>query len=150
MPEDKLDHEPENKIYSPFAIQLATFFGGPIVAGYLIAENFKLLGEPEKVRLTWLHTIIASCLIFTAMFVIPGLKDIPPFIFPVIYSLVASYLVRRYQGERIKVHIENNGQFYSIWRAILVCVIVVLIMVILIVILVVLSGDKDLLQKLSK
>ncbi|MCZ4320240.1 hypothetical protein O4H26_14700 [Aequorivita viscosa] len=33
----------EIKLYSTIAISIATFFGGPLAAGYLIGENFKAL-----------------------------------------------------------------------------------------------------------
>ena len=39
---------PTQKIYKNRAIEIATFLGGPLVAGYLIAENFKAFNEPDK------------------------------------------------------------------------------------------------------
>jgi hypothetical protein len=146
MSDDQLKPEPLYKIYKPFAIQIATFLGGPLVAGYLIAENFKLLGEPEKVRPTWIHTAIATALIYTAIFVIPGL-DNAGYLFPILYSWIAFYVVQRYQGEKIRAHILNNGQFYSVWRAVLVSLIFALIMVVLFIV-VLYFTDRSLLEKI--
>jgi hypothetical protein len=53
---------PTEKIYSEKAIRVGTFLGGPIVAGYFIAENFKVFGDFDKVK---------SILIFGLIFMIP-------------------------------------------------------------------------------
>jgi hypothetical protein len=147
MTDDQLGPVPQNKIYRPFAIQLATFLGGPLAAGYLIAENFKLLGEPEKIKLTWIHTVLATAVIYTAIFVIPELKNIPPFIFPILYSGVASFLVQRYQGNKIREHFVNGGQFYPTWRALLVSVVAAIATVIILYMVLVLTNN-ELIQKM--
>jgi hypothetical protein len=67
--EDLLDTVPQKKLYKDIAVRAGTFMGGPIVAGYLIAENFK------------------------------GTEKIPGYIIPFIYTQVASYMVRQYQGD---------------------------------------------------
>ncbi|WHT40394.1 hypothetical protein QNH98_07395 [Myroides sp. mNGS23_01] len=36
------------KLYTPNAIRLATFLGGPLIAGYLIRENYLALQEEKK------------------------------------------------------------------------------------------------------
>ena len=56
------------KIYSNRLIELGTLLGGPLVAGYLIAENFKTLNEPEKVKITWIFSILATVIIFGVFF----------------------------------------------------------------------------------
>lgn len=38
------------KIYRDKAIWVGTFLGGPLAAGYLIAENFKAFNDPAKVK----------------------------------------------------------------------------------------------------
>jgi hypothetical protein len=46
MMEEILDAEkPMQKIYNTKAIIIGTFLGGPLVAGYFIAENFKAFNE---------------------------------------------------------------------------------------------------------
>jgi len=39
------------KIYKAKEIYVGTFLGGPLVAGYTIAENFKIFGEIDKAKL---------------------------------------------------------------------------------------------------
>ena len=68
---------PKGKIYKDRAFWVGTFLGGPLVAGYLFSENFKSLGQPEKVKPTWIITIIATVVIFGGIFMIPENINIP-------------------------------------------------------------------------
>lgn len=118
MEESLLSSKPDFKLYKDRAVYLGTFFGGPLVAGYLTAENFKQLGQYNKVATTWITTIIATIVIFGATFFIPHIEKIPRHIIPVIYTAIAYYSVRHFQGKDIDEHIKNGGQTYSVWRAI--------------------------------
>ena len=64
MEENILEVPPNFKLYTDRSILIATFFGGPLTAGYLIADNYRHLGEKKKFRNTWICTILASFLIF--------------------------------------------------------------------------------------
>ena len=120
MEEDILTAPPQYKLYKEAPIRLATFFGGPLAAGYLVAENFKQLGQHELVKKTWLITITTSIVIFGALFLLPVLQRIPPYVIPIAYSWIAYGLVQKYQGEAIKAHNVKGGFFYSNWRVVLV------------------------------
>ncbi|HEY4323974.1 MAG TPA: hypothetical protein VGN20_08300 [Mucilaginibacter sp.] len=127
---------PASKIYKTKAIQVATFLGGPLVAGYLIAENFKTFNERQKVRKTWIYTILATVLICSAIFLIPDTVKIPNVLFPLIYSLITYYLVQHYQGAQINTNINEGGQTHSWWRVLgiglLGCAITVALLLVLI------------------
>ncbi len=41
------------RVYKTNMIYLGSWLGGPLVAGYLIAENFKAFGEFSKAKKTW-------------------------------------------------------------------------------------------------
>lgn len=100
---------PEGKIYKERAFWAGTYLGGPLVAGYLFSENFKTLGEPEKVKSTWIITIIATIVIFGAIFSIPDSVDIPNQIIPIIYTAIVIGLFKKYQFEKVNEHIERQG-----------------------------------------
>lgn len=106
------------KIYKENVIYTGTFLGGPLVAGYLIAENFKVFNEPQKAKKTWIYAIIASIVIFGGIFLIPNLQAIPNQIIPLFYTAIASLLVYHFQGENIKTHINAGGPIYNWWRVI--------------------------------
>src|SRR5258708_17810760 len=118
MEENLLDPIPQKKLYNDMAVRVGTFIGGPLVAGYLAAENFKALEQPDKAKTSWLCAIIVTILIFGIVFFVPGAQKIPNYIIPVIYTLLASYFVKKYQGKEIYIHIQNGGEMYSAWRAV--------------------------------
>jgi len=48
-----LDPFPSGKVYRDKTIYVGTFLGGPLVAGYLIAQNFKTFNEQDNIKKTW-------------------------------------------------------------------------------------------------
>ena len=118
MEEDLLSVQPSFKLYKDRAVYVGTFLGGPLVAGYLIAENFRQLGEAAKVKTTWLIAIVATIVIFGGVFLIPNIEKVPSYIIPIVYAVITQALVQKYQGAAIKSHIDKGGQTYSVWRAV--------------------------------
>lgn len=109
---------PTEKIYTEKAIRVGTFLGGPLVAGYFIAENFKVFGDFTKVRNTWIIAILSTILVFGLIFMIPDNVKIPNIIFPLIYMGIAAYFTKKYQEKDIAKHIENGGDEFNWWRTI--------------------------------
>lgn len=118
MQEDIFPEIPKNKLFTDESIRIATFIGGPLIAGYLIAGNYKQLGELKKVKWTWLCTIIATILIFIIAFFLPSKSSAP--LFPIVYSGGTFYLVRHLQGAGIKAHVAAGGKTWSVWHAVLI------------------------------
>jgi len=108
------------KIYTDRLIWAGTFLGGPLVAGYLIAENFKVFNEPEKVKRTWIFAILATVIIFGGIFLIPNIEKIPRQLIPFIYTAIAYFLVQHYQDEKIKTYFKNGGLSYKWWRVLII------------------------------
>ena len=133
MEENILSSFPEYKLYNDRSIYVGTFLGGPLVAGYLAAENYKKLGQPTKVKSAWIIAVIATVAIFGAIFLIPHLEKIPNYIIPLIYTAIAQFLIQKFQGDAIKAHIAKGGQIYSIWRAVLIGLIGALVLIAVIV-----------------
>ncbi len=119
--EQTLDIErPTRKIYKDRAIWVGTFLGGPLAAGYLIAENFKAFNDKDKAKKTWIYAIIATVVVFGGVFLIPENVKIPNQIIPLIYTAIAYYLVQHYQGQNISAHLNSGGQLFGWWRTIAV------------------------------
>lgn len=118
MEENLLLPHPDFKLYKDRAIYIGTFIGGPLVAGYLVAENFKQLGQEDKVKKAWIVSIFATIVIFGGIFLIPNMEKVPSFIIPLLYTSVAQFLVQKFQGAAIKAHIQSGGQTFSTWRAV--------------------------------
>lgn len=115
--------KPAHRIYKDRAIWVATFLGGPLTAGYLIAENFKAFNEIDKAKKTWIYAIIATIVIFGSVFLISDNIKIPNQIIPLIYTAIAYYIVQHFQGQNIATHINSGGQLFSWWRTIAVGII---------------------------
>ena len=110
--------QPGFKLYQDRAIYVGTFLGGPLVTGYLAADNFRQLGEPAKAKTTWIVAIVATIIIFGGIMLIPNMEKVPNYLIPLIYTLIARFLIQKYQGAAIKNHIDTGGQTYSTWRAV--------------------------------
>ncbi len=108
------------KIYKDRAIYVGTFLGGPLVAGYLIAENFKAFGEINRAKKTWVYAIITLIILFVLIFSIPDNVKIPNQIIPLIYTIITYYLVKYYQGKNIEEYISTGGSFFGWWRIIVI------------------------------
>tara|TARA_R110002072_G_scaffold302775_1_gene488618 strand:- start:3320 stop:4084 length:765 start_codon:yes stop_codon:yes gene_type:complete len=111
---------PTRKIYKDRAIWVGTFLGGPLAAGYLIAENFKAFNDTDKAKKTWIYAIIATVVVFGGVFLIPENVKIPNQIIPLIYTAIAYYLVQHFQGQNISAHLNSGGQLFGWWRTIAV------------------------------
>jgi hypothetical protein len=120
MEENILTAPPEYKLYRDRAIFVATFLGGPLVAGYLIGENYRNLGKKKLVWRTWSYAFIATVLIFAMAMELPETTHHSSYIIPVLYAGLTQYLVNRLQGPQLAIHEHNGGQFYPMWRAVLV------------------------------
>ena len=145
MEENLLSIPPNFKLYKDRAIYVGTFLGGPLVEGYLAAENFKQLGQQDKVKTAWTIAIIATVVIFGGIFLVPDIKKVPRYIIPLIYTAIAQFLIQKYQGVAIKTHIENGGKTYSVWRAVWIGL-VGLVILMAIIFAIVLLTNKDALQ----
>ncbi|HZH86487.1 MAG TPA: hypothetical protein VFD77_04155 [Brumimicrobium sp.] len=115
------------KIYKNRAIWVGTFLGGPLVAGYLLSQNFKSLGQPEKIKFTWIITIIATIVIFGGAFMISDDNKIPNQLIPIIYTAIAFGFYKKFQERSATDHIDSGGLVYSWWRVVGVSIVGLLI-----------------------
>jgi ABC-type Fe3+ transport system permease subunit len=132
-----MDHEIlnanlENQIYKKGHLQLAAFFGGPLTIVYIIAENYKQLGHPEKIKKTWIIGICLCIVFLVAVFLLSTTSKTPNIIVPLICILVGTAIMQTWQGAEIKQHIDSGGLIYSMWRALLIGIIGLVITMILI------------------
>jgi low affinity Fe/Cu permease len=120
---DEIKNTPDFKIHKENVVYGATFFGGPLAAGYIIAENFKAFGDKKKYTTTLLITTVFTIVLFSIIFLIPAIQNIPHILIPIAYTSLAYALVKHYQGKQIDEHITKGGKIYSVWRSVLIAVI---------------------------
>lgn len=111
--------EENKKFYSQRAISITTFFGGPLAAGILIRENFKSLNKEKQGKNALFIGIASTILIYTGLFALPEqiIDKLSSAIIPAIYTGIIYWIVEKTQGKILKSHKENNGEFYSAWKA---------------------------------
>lgn len=107
------------RLYSLTAINIATFFGGPLAAGILVRRNFINLGDEAAGKKALFIGIFSTLIIFTVIFSLPEeiLDMIPNALIPMIYTFIIYLIVDKYMGKAIKEHKSNSHPFYSGWKA---------------------------------
>ncbi|MBL3658369.1 hypothetical protein [Fulvivirga sediminis] len=117
------ENTPNGKIYKDSGITLGTFLGGPLVAGYLMAENFKKLGKEHLVSQTWIFTIIFSAGLIAILLLIPDDINVPNMIFPIMEVLLVRYLFNLHQKEDAETYVESGGEYYGWGRVVIISII---------------------------
>lgn len=111
--------EETRTLYSLRAISLATFFGGPLAASYLVKRNFEAFGKDKQGRNALIMGIAFTVAMFGLLFSLPEeiADKIPNFILPVIYTGIIALLVEWKLGARMHKHADEGGEFHSLWKA---------------------------------
>ena len=119
---DVLIDVPLYKLYSIKAITLATFFGGILPGGFMMAQNFKELNENNKANITWLVTAGVVVLMISTPF-IPALDSIPSLFYSFFYTILAGSMARKFQSASLETHQLAGGSLQSTGKIVLICVI---------------------------
>ncbi len=108
------------KVFTNRAISIATFFGGPIAAGFLISKNFKAFGNENAARDSIFLGILSTLILFAGIFMIPEhiIDKVPQALIPGIYTAIIAALVEKLQGQKIRDFLAENGQKASNWQAV--------------------------------
>jgi hypothetical protein len=98
------------KIYSKNQIDIATFIGGPLIAGYLLSQNFKTFGEKEAAKKSTIFSILGLLLLISAFVLLPEsiTSKIPNIFVAVIPIVIASLVVRIYQSKKIEEYLKSG------------------------------------------
>ena len=133
------------KFFSQRAITIATYFGGPLAAGYLVKKNYETIDQPENANKALIIGIVSTILVFAGVFSIPDpiLDKIPNALIPLIYTGIIYLIVERVHGKMLRTHKETGGEFYTGWKAAGIGAIAMLIIVSGIAITAFLSGDLN-------
>jgi len=135
--------EESKKLFSQKAISIATFFGGPAAAGYLIKKNYDAFDQQEQGKTAFVIGLVITLLLIILFYTLPdSVSDkIPNAVLPAIYSAVVYWLVDKTQGARIEAHEAMGGEFYSRWKAAGIGAVFMVLLLVLIFGSLYLSGD---------
>lgn len=117
------------KFYSQKAIGIATFFGGPLAACYLVRENYLVLNKPDEAKKALLYGLLATVAVLGFIFMMPDevMDKVPNQVIPLIYTAIIYYIVEYTQGDTLKLHEKFGNEFISGWKAALVGFVAMLI-----------------------
>lgn len=117
------------KFYSQRAIGIATFFGGPLAACYLVRENYLALNKPDEAKKALLYGLLATVAVLGFIFMMPErvMDKVPNQVIPLIYTAIIYYVVEHTQGDTLKLHEKFGNEFISGWKAALVGFVAMLI-----------------------
>jgi hypothetical protein len=89
------------QIYTKERISIATFFGGPLAAGFLIGHNFKIFGDDIKARYAIILGILSTIILLELIFLIPHkiIKYIPHVLIPVFNTGILYFIVDKTQNQ---------------------------------------------------
>ena len=123
--ENILPEIPTEKIFKPIGIYIATFFGGPLVAAYLISANYKAFKEPRNQIKTWVIGLLGTVLIvaFSTTINARATRQIPGYLFPLIYSVITYSVVNLAQKQKISAFISAGGEFFPSTRILVITII---------------------------
>jgi hypothetical protein len=107
------------QIYTKKSILLATFIGGPLVAGFLIYKNFKAFGKESAAQKSLIVSIVFTIVLFWGIFLIPSsiIDKFPNSLIPFIYTGIIALIINKYQDVLIIEYIKNGGLKASNWSA---------------------------------
>jgi hypothetical protein len=103
----------EPRLHSIGQIVAGTFIGGPLAGAWLIARNYRALGEPAQARGALIWGVVATAAMVALVVILP--EGTPNGVIPVAYSLVMGQIAHKLQGPRIKAHLEAGGRKGSGW-----------------------------------
>lgn len=130
MDETLAEAKLEGKLYEDKAIYLGTFLGGPLVATYMLADNFNKFGMPEKATKVWIIGIVSIIILFTLMLSVPDDVAIPNLLIPAIMAGIVYGIVKTTQADLIKNHIAAAGEIYGWGRNVVVAIIGIIVTII--------------------
>ena len=109
------------KIYREEAVWSAVIGGGPFVGGYILAQNYKTFGEPEKARKVWKYAFKWAVIIFCIIMLIPDdIGDIPYILAPALITLPFYFYFKRHQRESVYAYLALSGEYFRWWRTLFI------------------------------
>jgi ABC-type nickel/cobalt efflux system permease component RcnA len=105
------------KMYRISGAGIATFAGSMFAGGWVLAKNFRVLGDHDRARKMLIYSGVGTVVMLSIGFAIPESWNIPNVVFLVPQLLAMHQYAKRNQEAHIQAHVENGGQLESNWKA---------------------------------
>ena len=122
----------EIKLFSQKSISAATYFGGPLAAGYMIGQNYKSLNNQRASVQSFIIGALSSFVLMAVILSIPDhiMAEVPNVAIPLLYSGIAWGIVEWKQGDVLTKHEEEGNPYHSNWYVAAVAIISAVLLVI--------------------
>ncbi|MGB0431119.1 MAG: hypothetical protein ACPGLV_11645 [Bacteroidia bacterium] len=130
LDDDFIDEQlqtPKGKVFTEVSIIISTLIAGPVVAGYMIAQNFKTFGAPSKRLPTLLIAVGYTVAIFLSNAHLLIHLKLPNIVFSVLNTVVVWVFFGIYQSQMVKNHIYLGGKKQK-WPHIAAAIIITLLL----------------------
>ncbi len=105
------------KCYNIRGIYIGCFLGSPLLAGYFMAHNYRLLGRPALRGRTWLYALLSTVVLLSIPMILPADIRIPNFLITLTTAIGVRAFAEHRQGPLLRAHVLEGGTCYSNWRA---------------------------------
>jgi len=95
-------------VWTPTQIGFATFLSGPLGGCYLLARNYKAIGEDLYAKRSLIVGAIATVGLFLAYLLIDISQGFFRFFIPLAYTMFILEFAKKFQGEQLK-ELRNAG-----------------------------------------
>jgi hypothetical protein len=102
------------KLYSPRQIAGGALLASPLAGGFMLAENFRVLGRAGARMQALLGAAIATAILMALSFFLP--LGWPASALPAGYSTALFLIARRTQGAAFEAHVASGGARVSNWQ----------------------------------
>ena len=115
------------QLYSLTAIGLATFLGSALAAGYMLASNYRALGQPRMAQ----YALLGSVVVVLAFIFLP--TQLTPNMTVAITLMIAQVLTvlliaNKLQGAMFTSFQQMGGQYHPMRRAVMVGIVASLVL----------------------
>ena len=113
-------NNPEEPLYSVWAVVLATFLGSPLAGGVLLSMNCRRLSQPRAIRdiFLWTGLLTVGSLFLSRL--LPQEQRMLEALLVGLQVFVMYFLATRLQGRALALHIQQGGELASYWSAIVI------------------------------
>ncbi len=101
-------------IYSPRQIQLATFFGGPLTATYMLTKSFKDIGENKLAKQSLIISLVVSLLTLISLPFSP--EKMPNNVLPLLYLVPVIIVLKSHYLTKEEIVDSQSFGFKSSWN----------------------------------
>lgn len=108
----------KSKVFTAKMLWVASYLGGPLVAGYVLAHNYKVFGQQKRVQQAWIWSAVVTIVVFISVAFIPESVNIPNFIIPFFYTGIAAIFFHKTLQSNTDKHLEQAGRKQSWWLVI--------------------------------